>query len=566
MKAPRRPALFVWITLLVGLAVLAAACGGDSKPATTNTGTSAPDQPAGAAAAPALKSVPASYQPKPGDLLFYTNGSISYNSKAKHPLVVVIDAKTKQIVAASEIGEVETSPHGIGMSPDATQIYLPAGSAQPNFATAADGTRFKGGVTVVDARTLKMTQSIATKDAPHHMQVLNDRYVMTDAWGTQQVAFVLDPAADNKMINEIAAAPFDGAPYIGFPSPDGKYIYMTVRPPQGAPGAEADAWISRIDLGTWAVEKVINVGPGAVWTAFSRDGTFAYVTVPGGDWIVKADLAQRKVVGKAATGRGPYGAVLSPDESRLFVVSKGEGGRGQRGGTFVAIDTDTMQVVEERPSCRAFVCQADHALISPDGTELWLDNNMGYVTVFDLNTLNIKAEITMPLLADPHGGIFVQYDKDARGHVVMDIGGPHNGVSPYLFDNQNGVPTLAQALAKGWAPARSASGLVTAVGAPVPLDRGAQKGGAATTVDLVMEDFQFKPVNVTVTAGSQVTFKIANKGQAVHNFTSTDLGIKQYDVSASGARDVTWTASAKPGTYRFVCTYHAGMEGTITVK
>ncbi len=293
-------------------------------------------------------------------------------------------------------------------------------------------------MTVIDARTLKPTQAISTLDAPHHIQVLNDRFVMSDAWGVKQVLFVLDPSQQNAMTHELAATAFSGRPYIGFPSPDGQFIYMTVRPPQGSP--TKDAWISRVNLNDWTVQKVAEVGPGAVWTAFSRDGQFAYVTVPEDDHVVKLDLAQRKVVAEAPTGRGPYGATLSPDEKRLFVVSKGEGGRGQRGGTFVVIDTDSMRLLEERPSCKAYVCQADHALISPDGTELWVSNNMGYITVFDLKTLAMKAEITMPNLADPHGGVFVQYDRNGKGHVVMDVGGPHGGVSPYLSDINRAFP------------------------------------------------------------------------------------------------------------------------------
>lgn len=551
------------------LFALAAACGGgdDNKgasPDATESGDAAVQQfvMGQPAPTPNLAEIPATYDPQPGDLLFYTNASISYNSQARHPWVVIIDAKTKKIVAGSEIPEVLTSPHGIGISPDATQIYLPAGSAQPNFVTAADGTRFKGGVTVVDAATLKTIQSIDTIDAPHHMQILNDEYVMSDAWGKDQILFTLDPSDGNKMVNQIAAAPFEGSPYIGFPSPDGKYVYMTVRPPKDAP--DPDAWISRVNLSDWSVEKIVNVGPGAVWTNFSRDGQYAYVTIGEEDWVVKVDLAQKKVLGKVSSGRGPYGAILSPDEKTLFVVSKGEGGHGQRGATFVVIDAEAMRLLEERPSCLAYVCQADHPILSPDGTELWIDNNMGYLDVFDVKTLEMKAEITMPLLADPHGGVFVQYDNAGAGHVVMDTGGPHGGVSPYVFDNENGVPTLAQALANGgWAPAKSSAALVLGATPPTP----APVVAGSQTVNVVMGDFFFEPLadDVVVPTGKQITFKIENKGQAVHNLTSTDFGIKPYDVQALSSGEVTG-GSPRAGTYKFVCTYHPGMEVQVTVR
>jgi len=555
--------LAVAMVALLALA-LAAACGGDDNNKDADGGDAeAPQFIMGQPApTPVLGDIPATYDPQPGDLLFYTNASISYNSQARHPWVVIIDAKTKQIVAGSEIPEIETSPHGIGLSPDATQIYLPAGSAQPNFVTAADGTRFAGGVTVVDAATLKTIQSIDTIDAPHHIQVLNDEFVMADAWGADQILFALDPGNENDMVSEIAAAPFEGRPYIGFPSPDGKYIYMTVRPPQDS--EIHGAWISRVDLSDWTVEKVADVGAGAVWTTFTRDGRYAYVTIGEEDWVQKVDLIEGKVIGKVSSGRGPYGAVLSPDEKTLFVVSKGEGGHGQRGATFVKIDAEAMRLIEERPSCLAYVCQADHAVLSPDGTELWIDNNMGYIDVFDVETLEMKAEITMPLLADPHGGVFVQYDNTGAGHVVMDTGGPHGGVSPYVFDNENGVPTLAEALTDGWAVAESSAALVLGASPPTPAPAGAV---GATTVDVVMDDFFFEPLaeGVTVPTGERITFKIDNKGQAVHNLASTDFGIKPYDVQALQTGEVTGGAP-RPGTYKFICTYHPGMELAVTVR
>lgn len=506
-----------------------------------------------------------SFTPKPGGLYFITNGSISYNSQAKHPWVVVIDAKTKKIAAASEIPEATTSPHGVSVSPDGKQVYLPAGSAQPNFLASADAsaTRFAGGVTIVDLATLKMTQSIETTDAPHHMQILNDRYILSDSFsGTTQALFVIDPSDGNKIIREIPKSAFaGGSPYIGFVSPDGQYIYVTVRPPSGS--ANPDAWISRVSTTDWSVEKVVDVGPGAVWTNFSRDGRYAYVTVPHDDEVVKVDLEQMKVIGTAPTGRGPYGGVLSADDKTLFVVSKGEGGRGQRGGTFVTIDAEAMRTLDERPSCTAFLCQADHAIISPDGSELWIDNNMGYVTVFDIKTLELIAEITMPLLSDPHGGVFVQYDNKGVGHVVMDTGGPHGGVSPYVFDNENGVPTLATALANNWNVAKSSSALV--LGAkPKPEIQLV----SATTLDIAMEDFYFKGAGegVVLPKGQVVTFNLTNKGQAVHNFTSSDFGIKVFDVAAGKTGVVTGRAPGAAGTYKFVCTYHAGMEVNVTVR
>lgn len=555
-----------FVAIGAALALTAAACSGDDGEPPAASGLPR-ETPGGSEA-----TYPTSYEPQPGDLLFYTNASISYNSTAEHPWVVVIDARTKKIVAASEISDVDTSPHGLGASPDGGSLYLPAGIGSPipaNGLPPGTQVEFGNGVTVIDATTLKSTQAIATVDAPHHIQLLDDSTVLSDAWGTKQVLFTLDPSSGNSMTNELAAEPFGGRPYIAFPSPDEQSIYMTVRPekptdPAAAALVPKEAWLSRVDLDDWTVERVADVGPGAVWTTFSRDGKFAYVTIGEEDWVEKVDLATGEIVGKAATGRGPYGAVLSPDETRLFVVSKGEGGRGQRGGTFISINTENMTVIEERPSCKVFVCQADHALISPDGDELWIDNNMGYVTIFDLETLDLTHEITMPLLADPHGGVFVQYDDDGNGHVVMDIGGPHGGVSPYAADNAGGIPTLADALATGWGGAEASSPL--ALGS-VPTTAPAESAAPADamTVNVGMDDFFFAPTELTIPQGAHVTFEMSNAGQSVHNFVSDDLDFASQDVATNGDRELEWTASSEPGTYTFVCTYHPGMEGTITI-
>lgn len=518
-------------------------------------------------APPDPKTIPTSYAPKPGDLLFYTNGSVSYNSQAKHPWVVIIDAKTKKIVAANEIPEMDSSPHGIGVAEDGTKLYIPAGIAAsiPGFGSVPGGAvKFGNGVTVVDAKTLKTLKNIPTLDAPHHIQVLDDRTMMVDEWGVKQVMATVDVASD-KITHEIAADAFGkGArPYIGFASPDGQYIYETVRPAVDA--GTTEAWIARIKLSDWSTEKVVDIGGGLVWTTFSRDGRWAYVTVPDEDMLAKVDLQAKKVVARAATGRGPYGVTLSPDEKTAYVVSKGEGGRGQRGGTYVMIDVESMRTLKEVPSCLAFVCQADHAVISPDGAEYWIDNNMGYLDVFDAKSGDLKAEVTMPLLADPHGGTFVQYDQAGKGHVVMDLGGPHGGVSPYAFDNQNGVPTLAQALSKGgWDAAKSSAAYVLGARpqpAPTP-----PPGSQAVTIDLRMIDFAYQPSALTIPAKALVTVRLINDGQAVHNVQSDALGIQLHDVNVNSRDQIQFLVPDKPGVYALRCTYHPGMQMDITVK
>jgi plastocyanin len=73
-----------------------------------------------------------------------------------------------------------------------------------------------------------------------------------------------------------------------------------------------------------------------------------------------------------------------------------------------------------------------------------------------------------------------------------------------------------------------------------------------------MKDFAFQPSSLTVQAGDTVTFE--NDDDVTHNVTAD--AFKSGDVD--GGKSWKYTFS-KAGTYNYVCTYHPGMNGTITV-
>jgi len=190
-----------------------------------------------------------------------------------------------------------------------------------------------------------------------------------------------------------------------------------------------------------------------------------------------------------------------------------------------------MSIVREQLSCPDGLCQADHIVLSPDGKELWISNNMGSITVFDRETLKLLSTIQTPKLGDPHGGTFVQVAADNRSaKVVADIGGPHGGVSPY-----------------------------TAVAA-VPADR------PPNALAVIAKDFKFVPATLDVMVGQKVIFEFENRDEADHNIVSKDAAFQEVVLGGSQRKTVAWTAPSKPGTFKFVCTYHRGMEMTINVK
>ncbi len=358
---------------------------------------------------------------------------------------------------------------------------------------------------------------------------------MFDSFRGPLPIFLLDPAT-NKVVRGIPAGDFNGRPYIAFPSPDGKFIYVTVRPGinRDASGREIDGWVSKINAETMQEVAAFPVGPGPVWIVITQDGKTGYVTLGPTNKLVKLDLERGRILGIAPTGRGPYGIRLSPDEKIAYVANKGEGGNGQKGATFAAIDTNTMTILREQLSCPDGLCQADHIVLSPDGKELWISNNMGSITVFDRETLKLLANIQTPKLGDPHGGTFVQVAADNRSaKVVSDIGGPHGGVSPY-----------------------------TAVAS----SRAVAADGSSNALSVIAKDFKFTPATLDVTAGQKVVFEFENRDEADHNIVSKEAAFQEVVLGGSHRKTVAWTAPSKPGTFKFVCTYHRGMEMTVNVK
>ncbi len=85
--------------------------------------------------------------------------------------------------------------------------------------------------------------------------------------------------------------------------------------------------------------------------------------------------------------------------------------------------------------------------------------------------------------------------------------------------------------------------------------------GTPEPTKIMVKDFMFAPVSLTVKAGSTVTW--ANMDDEPHTVVS-DTGLFR-----SGAMDTNESFSFKfdkPGTYHFACSIHPRMVGTIVVQ
>jgi plastocyanin len=74
-----------------------------------------------------------------------------------------------------------------------------------------------------------------------------------------------------------------------------------------------------------------------------------------------------------------------------------------------------------------------------------------------------------------------------------------------------------------------------------------------------MSNYAFKPQTLTVQPGDTVVFQ--NDDDVTHNVTAD--AFKSGDVAGGKSWKYTF---AKTGVYAYTCTYHPGMQGTITVS
>ncbi|MEA2125165.1 MAG: hypothetical protein QOI80_1947 [Solirubrobacteraceae bacterium] len=87
-------------------------------------------------------------------------------------------------------------------------------------------------------------------------------------------------------------------------------------------------------------------------------------------------------------------------------------------------------------------------------------------------------------------------------------------------------------------------------------------GSAEKSATATIKDFTFTPDTVTVAAGGTVSW--TNKDSANHNVVFDDKSVKGIsNLRQDQSGKVTF---AKAGSFSYVCGYHPGMKGTVTVE
>jgi plastocyanin len=98
------------------------------------------------------------------------------------------------------------------------------------------------------------------------------------------------------------------------------------------------------------------------------------------------------------------------------------------------------------------------------------------------------------------------------------------------------------------------TGTVTAAGGP---------DAQTATLDMT-DELTFVPNVVDAKVGT-LTLSVRNAGRVPHNLVFDDSSLGKTDTVKGHATATLTLKPTKAGTYRFVCTFHSGMDGKVVV-
>lgn len=160
---------------------------------------------------------------------------------------------------------------------------------------------------------------------------------------------------------------------------------------------------------------------------------------------------------------------------------------------------------------------------------------------------------------------FVNLDDDphtATG-AAFDTGNIDPGQQATVtFDEPGSFPYACQyhPMMTGRVDVRDASGQVPGTAEASPSASPAATPEATGTAEVTIVDFAFDPAELTVAAGTTVTW--ANADSVPHTATAEDGSFDTSTIDGGASASHTF---ATPGTYPYICAFHPNMTGTITV-
>jgi YVTN family beta-propeller protein len=270
-------------------------------------------------------------------------------------------------------------PTGPVPRPDpSTHVYAATMAGDLSPAVAGDPTRVYvpnsegASVDVIDPATFTVVEHFDTGRNPQHV---------TPSWDLRTLY------VDNDLGDSLTPIdPRTGAPGPPIPVVDPYNLYFT---PDGSTAIVVAERLRRLDFRdahSWALlgsVAIPHAGPDHL--DFTADGRYLLISCEFSGWLVKVDVAARRIVGQLQVGGSPVDVRIGPDGTVFYVANQ------KRNGVSV-VDPVAMREV-------GFVAtgRGAHGLYpSRDGASLYVTNRLaGSVSVLDLATGRVTATWTV---------------------------------------------------------------------------------------------------------------------------------------------------------------------------
>jgi YVTN family beta-propeller protein len=237
--------------------------------------------------------------------------------------VSVIDSASNSV---STTIPVSASPFGVAVTPDGSKVYV-AHDATPGTVSVID-TAIK---TVVGLPIPVSAAAVGVAVAPDSSKV----YVATAirvGRGTGGVS-VIDTAT-NTVSATIPAGRFLNGVAV---TPDGSKVYVAEERRGGFGGGGGVGVVSVIDTVTNAVIDTVTVGFSPFGVVVTPDGSKVYVANSSGT-VAVIETVTNAVIAKVTVGLGAAGVAVTPDGSKVYVANEGS-------NTVSVIDAATNTVI-----------------------------------------------------------------------------------------------------------------------------------------------------------------------------------------------------------------------------
>lgn len=344
----------------------------------------------------------------PSEMVFSPDGRWLYVICEKSDQLLVVDVQSRAVAKSIAVGHV---PRGLAISADGRQVFV-ANSWNDN-------------ISVIDARTLELVKTVATGAEPYSVVSDPDAKTLYAANRLSNDVSVID-AQSGQEIKRLATG--RGASYLAA-SADGKTIYATHVYPK--PGAFRKTPESEITIISTETQRVVERTPlpnvaGVFHVALSADGRFgAAAQLRPKNLIPLAHVEHGSVFGNSLTIFGadvggvvqvpideldryfamPFGVVITPDKSRLFVTTGGSDSvtvidiarllafvRANRRSFANDLSASANYVVTRIPVGR----NPRGIVLSPDGRRLYVSNRMDdNIAVIDAKTNRVLSTIDL---------------------------------------------------------------------------------------------------------------------------------------------------------------------------